>query len=136
MNNELFFNIRISLAAAAVAALVVLFAGFQVGARYETMFFRALIGCALVGGLVFLLSFCLEWFYREHHKEAPHQEWISQDESATEGVDAVDDDETGETSGTAVGMEAGTGSLAADNSEEAAFKPLADGVKHMVPPQE
>lgn|GEM_PF-6126076 len=134
MNNELFFNIRISLAAAAVAAMVVVFAGFQVGARYEIMFFRALVGCAMVGGLVFLLSFCLEWFYRRNHKEAAHQEWISRDESVTEGVDAVDDDVTGETAGTAAGMEAG--SLAADNSAETAFKPLADEVKHMVPPQE
>ncbi len=153
MKDGLLFKIGMSLIAAVIAALVIILAGFQAGARYGTMVSRAFVGFLLAGGLVFLVSFWIDRFgiplYIGRHK-ALQQEWLSA-EDAADAADVADasadaaDAEEEESSLPETAAEEASGLAAATSAEEngqavpagdaSEFKPLADGVAHMAPPQ-
>ena len=150
MKDGLLFKIGMSLIAAVIAALVIILAGFQAGARYGTMVSRAFVGFLLAGGLVFLVSFWIDRFgiplYIGRHK-ALQQEWLSAEDAADAAdasADAADAEEE-ESSLPETAAEEASGLAAATSAEEngqavpagdaSEFKPLADGVAHMAPPQ-
>lgn len=150
MKDGLLFKIGMSLIAAVIAALVIILAGFQAGARYGTMVSRAFVGFLLAGGLVFLVSFWIDRFgiplYIGRHK-ALQQEWLSAEDAADvadASADAADAEEE-ESSLPETAAEEASGLAAATSAEEngqavpagdaSEFKPLADGVAHMAPPQ-
>ncbi len=129
------FIIGIALVSGVIAALVVSISGLLAGARYGTVFFRALLGFLAAGGLVSIGAFLLEHygFPVLSKKTKANLEKVVEIQSEDEEEPSVDfsgGEESADVEEDTVEKE--------DNAGKAQdFRPLsADGLKHVSVPQD
>jgi len=131
------FKIEMALVFAIVAALVAGLAGLIAGARYSTVFFRALAGFCTAGSLVYIGFFLLDRYGMPVYlRKNPslQKEWVSEAEERVKSEHGMEPGETLEQP-TAEALspaaeDAGSESKAPEEQQE--FTPLAaDGLQHV-----